>query len=359
MRKEVLLICPDFFGPGGIARYSRILALGLIANNFSVDAYTLHDNSQLVNEQIPLANYRKCNGNKILFSFEILKRILNRQYDYIFFTHLNLISLLLFIVPIQKSTVVVSLHGIEAWHKASFFSKIFFFRISQFWAVSAYTANQFIKVNKIKANKVHVVYNCLHPNFANYQSTPIKNSNIITLLSVTRLSTADRYKGYWETLSAIKKLSSTNHNFCYVLVGDGDDYNAVQDWITTENLSKVIKLLPKLSDSDLIKTYYLSDIFILPSSGEGFGLVYLEAMACGLPVIALDSTAIPEIITHNQTGILLKSQDPSEIYHQICNLVQDISFLSQISEAGRRIVIEKFSFQNFVIQIQKQLQYFV
>ena len=98
-----------------------------------------------------------------------------------------------------------------------------------------------------------------------------------------------------------------------------------------------------MDDAKLAAAYQEADALILPSRLEGFGLVALEAMACGLPVIAVRTTSLPEVVEHGRSGILCARHDVSELAAACQSLRQDLLRWRAMQEASRRRVEELFS----------------
>jgi len=98
----------------------------------------------------------------------------------------------------------------------------------------------------------------------------------------------------------------------------------------------------------ILKLYREATILILPSTAESLGIVILEALACGTPVIASNVGGIPEIIQNNKNGILVPAGNPVELAKRIRCLLDDESLRKKFSEEGRRCVIEKFSYELIV-----------
>ena len=97
-----------------------------------------------------------------------------------------------------------------------------------------------------------------------------------------------------------------------------------------------------------MRNFSAIDIFILPSLNEGIPNVVLEAMACGLPVIATNVGGIPEIVEDNRSGILIPSADPLRLATAISMLLKDRNKLETYGLYGRKLAEEQFSIQKMV-----------
>lgn len=133
----------------------------------------------------------------------------------------------------------------------------------------------------------------------------LENKKII--LTVSRLV---KRKGHDIILEALPQLLKKIPNAHYLIVGDGPEKKNLLKTIQDTKLSKNVTLLSNIHDDELQSIYAVSDVFVMPSreiSGdiEGFGIVYLEAAAHGLPALATKTGGIPEAVLQNKTGILL------------------------------------------------------
>lgn len=114
-----------------------------------------------------------------------------------------------------------------------------------------------------------------------------------------------RVKGIYTLLEAINILKKSKKEVRLIIVGDGPEKKWIQDFVLKNNLQNIIRLDGRKSPSELLYYYNAADLFVMPSFSESFGLVYVEAMSCGTPVIGSHSTAIPEVISSDDYGILV------------------------------------------------------
>src|SRR5262249_32179527 len=103
------------------------------------------------------------------------------------------------------------------------------------------------------------------------------------------------------------------------------------DWVT---------LLGDVSLGQLVEEYASADIFCLPSVQEGFGIVFLEAMAARLPVVACRAAAVPEVVSDSVTGRLVTPRDPASLADALEHLLVDTARAARFGLAGRERVIE-------------------
>ena len=121
-----------------------------------------------------------------------------------------------------------------------------------------------------------------------------------------------------------------------VVIGDGPEHGLIAERVRTLGLDGPVRLLGALrSDAEVRAWYRRATLFCLPSVQEGFGIVYLEAMAAGLPVVATTATAIPEVVPDGQAGLLVPPRDPAAIAAALVRLLQDPALRQRLAAGGR------------------------
>jgi glycosyltransferase involved in cell wall biosynthesis len=134
------------------------------------------------------------------------------------------------------------------------------------------------------------------------------------LLNVAAL---EKQKGHFFLIQAMKILVENNNNIICFIIGDGGLKNNIQKHINKLNLQNNIKLLGALPHKEIATWMNACDIFVLPSISESFGIVQIEAMACGKPIIATINGGSEEIITSDKVGYLCKNKDQNDLAEKI------------------------------------------
>ena len=163
-------------------------------------------------------------------------------------------------------------------------------------ANSKKTKRQLVEVYGINENKIKVVYNGINlDRFKSSPNKPLKRFGEKVVLFVGRLTIQ---KGVWHLLHAAKMVNSIDPRVKFVVVGDGPDRKYLIKLAVSMGLEKNIIFTGKVSDEELLAAYQSSDMFVMPSVSEPFGIVALEAIASGNPTIVSKTSGVGEIINH-------------------------------------------------------------
>ncbi len=133
------------------------------------------------------------------------------------------------------------------------------------------------------------------------------------ILTVTRLASAERYKGYDQMVRALPAIRNIFPDVRYVLGGRGPDRPRVEALIAELGVSDNVTLAGYIPEHELREHYNLCDVFAMPSKGEGFGIVFLEAAACGKPVLAGNKDGSVDAVLNGEIGALVDPEDVAQI----------------------------------------------
>src|SRR5438445_7425062 len=112
----------------------------------------------------------------------------------------------------------------------------------------------------------------------------------------------ERYKGQDRVIAAISDLVAKGHDICYLIVGEGDDRARLEALARDAGVSERVRFLGAVGLQSLIEIYRIADLFVMPSTGEGFGVAFLEAMASGTPALGLDVAGARHALADGQLG---------------------------------------------------------
>ena len=153
-------------------------------------------------------------------------------------------------------------------------------------------------------------------------------------------------KGHATLLRAMKKVLVRFKNIHLVIIGDGVLRQELKEYAKSEKIDGNIHF--EGYKENAIRLMGEFDVFVHPSRWEGFGLVFLEAMASDLPIVATRVGAIPEIIEHGKTGILVEVDDSKALADGICKLLSNPSLARDMGNSGRRRLEENFTLDSMV-----------
>lgn len=195
-------------------------------------------------------------------------------------------------------------HGIEVWRKFNFAERLALRAAENVFCVSAYTRRELLaNCPGLKPERVLVVANALDPFFKIEPGAPLPACPPV-ILCVTRLTYEDRYKGVEDLIAALPAVRAAIPHATLRIVGRGNDLPRLQGIAKRHGvLGEGTEFLGFLNDARLAEELSTCRLFALPSKKEGFGLVFLEAMAHGRPCLGARAGGIPEVITP-ETGVL-------------------------------------------------------
>jgi glycosyltransferase involved in cell wall biosynthesis len=165
---------------------------------------------------------------------------------------------------------------------------------------------------------------------------------------VARLDTTERAKGIDQVLAALPAVVSRIPDVSYSVIGGGSDLPRLQGLARKLGIENHVRFLGIVDDQLLIDAYHACDIFVLPSAKEGFGLVFLEAMAAGKPVVAAGAGATGEVVIHNETGLLIDYGDVGALAQALTSLLIDDISRKRMGRAGQERAEKTFSFDRYV-----------
>jgi glycosyltransferase involved in cell wall biosynthesis len=218
--------------------------------------------------------------------------------------------------------VLIFCHGIEIWKELSATKRGMLQRFDEILSVSKYTAAQVNQVQGIPASKCQVLNNCLDP-FLTLPKNVVSSSSLkkkygfadedIILFTLTRLASTERYKGYDKVLDAMKSLQLPNLKYLIAGSCDAEEKALILQTIEEHGLSNNVVMAGFVSEEELAAHFMMADMYVMPSSKEGFGIVFIEAMFYGLPVIAGNADGSVDALLNGELGILVDPKSAAAV----------------------------------------------
>jgi glycosyltransferase involved in cell wall biosynthesis len=363
---RILFVCTAYAGHGGIQRFNRNLAQALCDLNAELDIVSVND-PPLPAARSARIHIHGANTGQLRWAAQVLWLLSTRRYDRCICGHVHLapaFSFLLQVFGYAPQRRILILHGIEVWNRITGVRRRGARAFGRILAVSRYTARSFLEqVSGFPAEAVSIFPNTLSPDLLALEAEagppePTGSNEYATvagstaapcrLLSVTRLARSERDKGILDVLAAVASLPATVSVF-YTVVGDGDDRDFLEARARDLGISDRVRFAGPLLDRDLWSVYENTDVFILPSRKEGFGIVFLEAMRFGLPVIGACEKGAMDVIRQNINGLLVRYGDAPAIAVAIMDLAADGALRRRLGDAGQAQVMAggEFSVEAF------------
>lgn len=157
----------------------------------------------------------------------------------------------------------------------------------------------------------------------------------------------ERYKGQRDLLDAMVRLRPHLPALRLVFIGGGQSIPAWQAEAASRGLGACVEFRGRVSDAELAQAYAEATVFAMPSENEGFGLVYAEAMARGLPCIGSTRDAAGEVISDGETGLLVPVGDPAALADAIRRIIETPGLQQQMGEAGRQRYLGVFTPESY------------
>jgi phosphatidylinositol alpha-1,6-mannosyltransferase len=170
------------------------------------------------------------------------------------------------------------------------------------------------------------------------------------ILSAGRLN---EQKGMEYLIKAGKVLKDMDYKFKMVLLGDGPLRSRFERLVDELGLERYVELPGAVLHSEIPLYYKKAEIFVLPSVNEGFGVVLVEALASGAPVIGADSGGITDIIKDGDTGLLVKPKDEYSLAQALKKFLDDPHLARETAERGRKYIMDNFSPETIASKFEK------
>ncbi len=346
------------------------------------------------------------------FAALLVGRAVAERPDLIITTHLNFAPVAAWLKRRFAIPYWISLHGIEAWDLQHPSRRQALRSADLLLSVSRFTRERVRREQGIAPEQFRILHDTFEPAAWEVGPKPdylLKRYKLApatpVILTVARLSAAEAYKGQDRVLRVLKNVAERMRNaegeirnelegdqagetsnverrtsnaemeaelerrkskvenqisagmfspfssspLRYVIVGDGDDRSRLERIAVEEGVGDLVTFAGRVPQEELADHYRLCDLFAMPSSGEGFGIVFLEALACGRPVLAGKRDASADPLRDGELGLLVDPDDPAQLCDAIISVLDKTLAdpLIHQPDALRRKAIEYFGFGRF------------
>jgi phosphatidylinositol alpha-1,6-mannosyltransferase len=352
----IALVGDAFGGRGGIAQYNRdflvALANGCLVSSVSIlprrasDPFTLPSG---ISQAAP-------HLGRIAYTQSALRSTLDRPADMVFCGHLYMAPLALLIARWHRAKLIVQMHGIEAWPRPGRLQQGAVEAADLILCVSRYTRARVTEWASIAPERVLVLPNTVGEAFTPGDGSTLRRAWGLqekrVLLTVGRMDAREGYKGHDRVIAVLPQLLAAGRDIVYIVAGEGDDRTRLQSLAAERGVAERVRFVGAIGEDVLVDAYRMADLFVMPSSGEGFGIAFLEAMACGTPALGLAVGGAVDALADGEFGTMASETefaavlarllathkpDPHALAAAVRSRLGRAAFATQVSNIIRRI----------------------
>lgn len=339
-RKAVLFVALDVAaGHGGMQRYCARVARAL-GETGGVRARTLalrdpRDRSG------PVEGFGRRKRRMIV---RFLRLLVRERPDAVIIGHVVLAPLV-FVVRVlaPRAQVILLVYGIDAWHLPGILRRTAVRRVDDIVSISVLTAQRLTAAFG-RVPRITIVPPAVD---LDEMRTPRRARDGTRILSVARMDAHDRPKGVDAVLRALPRVLKAVPDARYDVVGDGVLRAELEDLARALGVSDHVTFHGRLDGPALDDLYEAADVFALPSTKEGFGIVYLEAWLRHVPVVAGRFDAGAEVVAHGQTGFVVDPSAIDEVATAIVALLEDQALREKLGSAGAALIADFYDHERF------------
>jgi phosphatidyl-myo-inositol dimannoside synthase len=363
-QKRIICLFPELLGIGGIQEAGRMAAAALVSiaarTKWSIEILSLNDTAgphslTYAGQAISFRGFGRSKMSFVISSIASTRRSSKSAIPVIFAAHPYLAvpaDLMRRVSPHSKAVVLA--HGVEVWQPLPGYRRRALVRADLVIAPSRYTVEKLIDVQGVAPDKTQKLAWPLSPSFLQLAEAPADlpvppsfPRKALVILTVGRWARSERYKGADSLIRAVAQLRGIHTDLQLAAVGGGDDLPRLRELANTLGIADRVHFLENLTREEIAACYVQADLFALPSTGEGFGLVFLEAMAFSKAVVGVAWGGTTDVVQDGVNGLLVPPRDPGALEQALGRLLGDESLRKQLGRRGAEIVRQKYRFNNF------------
>jgi glycosyltransferase involved in cell wall biosynthesis len=354
-----MVLAPPLASAGGVQRYTTTLIRALIdvlgeqtVRCVAIPEVLTHRGTE---------TQRLSRWSKLRFGWQAVWEATRWRPDLIVCTHLALGPIGWLLASLGRRPYWIVVYGFEAWGVLPYLKDAALRHADRVITISAFSRAQVIQRHRIDPERVAGLPCSLDETLLSVEPARDGLKRYFSddrrvLLTVARMKASERYKGHEVVLRALPSVTAEAPDLTYAVVGEGDDRPRLERLAEGLGLRKHVVFTGEVSDSELAALYRRSEVFALPArtvidardpKGEGFGIVFLEAMAFGKPVVGPNYGAPAELIRHGEMGLLVDPEDPTSVADALLNLLANPDQAREMGKAGSQYVRAHYSYGCF------------
>jgi glycosyltransferase involved in cell wall biosynthesis len=356
-RRVLVLMTDGFGGHGGIALYLRDLLESLCTHPDGVEVVAVPRLQPNPVEPMPQNLRWVATGleGKIAYTVAVLQEVLrNPDFDLVVCGHIHLLPLARALQIWTRAPMALFIYGIDAWNPTpSLAANLSARHVDACASISQTTLERFEGWNRLDPARAWILPNAIHGELYGLGAKPRHLLDRYgldgrkTMMTLGRMVSLERYKGFRQVMQALAALRTEEPLLSYMMVGDGNDRPDLEAYAEELGIRDRVVFTGLVPESEKADHYRLADAYVMPSRGEGFGFVFLEALACGLPVVGSRLDGSREALRDGQLGRLVDPGNPEEIKDAIREALR--------TPQGIPEGLDYFSFDNFKLRCHRFL----
>jgi phosphatidyl-myo-inositol dimannoside synthase len=242
------------------------------------------------------------------------------SFDLVVCGHINLLPFGYFASRLHRAPLALIIYGVDAWqpHRSLLINAIAK-KVNSVVSISKVTLDKFLAWSAAQESSYYIIPNAIDLE----RFKPGQKSQALleryrlggkkVLMTVGRLAANERYKGVDEILDLLPSLQTEAPDVAYLVMGDGDDRRRLEEKARDLGVASQVVFTGYIAEEEKLSHYRLADVYVMPSRGEGFGFVFLEAMAAGVPAVASKVDGGREALRDGLLGVLVDPGQPDEL----------------------------------------------
>ena len=302
------LVGHAFGATGGIAQYNRDFLGALAASGAVRRIEILPREAPPEAPTPPRIRQRRAVPGRAAYAASALARAMTRPAEIVFCGHLYMAPLAAAVARLCRARLIVQTHGVEAWERPTAAQRAAVERADLVLCVSRHTRAAVLGWATIAPERLVVLPDTVGEAFTPGEGAELRRAwglaGRAVLLTVGRMDARERYKGHDRVIAAIPGLLGRGFDVVYVVLGEGDDRARLARLAGETGVADRVRFMGAVDQDTLVEACRMADLFVMPSLGEGFGIAYLEAMACGTPAVGFDAGGARDALGEGALGVI-------------------------------------------------------
>jgi phosphatidyl-myo-inositol dimannoside synthase len=310
------LVTAAFGGRGGIAAATRATLVAFASAPPVTSITVLPREKQDDFDPLPgKIRQRPPHRGRVGYALVAIAVALRSRPHLVYCDHLFMAPLARVVAWLSGAKLFLHIHGVEIWEQPSRARRSALESANCVMCVSRHTRRMVLRYSGASPERAIVVNNTFDVRFQPGDRHRARlrlgfDDDTRVLLSVGRLAASERYKGQDRTIDALAGLlANSKQKVVYLVAGEGDDRSRLETLVRERNLEGVVRFLGHSTESALLDLYQAADLFVMPSTGEGFGIAFIEAMACGTPAIGLSVGGASDALVDGRLGVCVTPEN--------------------------------------------------